>query len=107
VLMEKYDELMKEYNELVLGFEVFLKLEWRIKLILSVRSKIASGEQLTCERIGPQSPSVGESFGNDADLLGVAMGENDGSTRRIRSSHDGSITRALDETRKTEKRIKE
>jgi hypothetical protein len=33
-----------------LGFEVFLKLEWRIKLILSVTSKIASGEQLTCER---------------------------------------------------------
>ncbi|KAF3027183.1 hypothetical protein E8E15_010232 [Penicillium rubens] len=46
--------------------------------------RLPSPPPFTEVQIGPQSPSVGESFGNDADLLGVAMGENDGSTRRIR-----------------------
>ncbi|CAG8896881.1 unnamed protein product [Penicillium egyptiacum] len=46
--------------------------------------RLPSPPPFTEVQIGPQSPSVGESFGKDADLLGVAIGENDGSTRRIR-----------------------
>lgn len=46
--------------------------------------RLPSPPPFTEVQIGPQSPSVGESFGNDADLLGGAIGENDGSTRRIR-----------------------
>ncbi|KAK4865983.1 hypothetical protein LT330_008723 [Penicillium expansum] len=46
--------------------------------------RLPSPPPFTEVQIGPQSPSVGESFGKDADLLGGAMGENDGSTRRIR-----------------------
>ncbi|CAI7585032.1 unnamed protein product [Penicillium palitans] len=55
--------------------------------------RLPSPPPFTEVQIGPQSPSVGESFGNDADLLGGAIGENDGSTRRIRpgtkSAHMG------------------
>ncbi|KAJ5173670.1 uncharacterized protein N7500_001601 [Penicillium coprophilum] len=47
--------------------------------------RLPSPPPFTEVQIGPQSPSVGEPFGKDADLLGVAMGGNDGSTRRIRS----------------------
>lgn len=46
--------------------------------------RLPSPPPFTEVQIGPQSPSVGESFGKDADLLGVAMGEDEGSTRRIR-----------------------
>ncbi|KXG50492.1 Mob1/phocein [Penicillium griseofulvum] len=46
--------------------------------------RLPSPPPFTEVQIGPQSPSVGEAFGRDADLLGVAMGENDASTRRIR-----------------------
>ncbi|KAJ5822591.1 hypothetical protein N7447_004931 [Penicillium robsamsonii] len=46
--------------------------------------RLPSPPPFTEVQFGTQSPSVGESFGKDADLLGVAMGENDGSTRRIR-----------------------
>lgn len=46
--------------------------------------RLPSPPPFTEVQIGPQSPSVGETFGNDADLLGVAMGEDEGSTRRIR-----------------------
>ncbi|KAJ5464036.1 hypothetical protein N7475_007171 [Penicillium sp. IBT 31633x] len=46
--------------------------------------RLPSPPPFTEVQIGPQSPSVGEAFGNDGDLLGVAMGEDEGSTRRIR-----------------------
>jgi hypothetical protein len=46
--------------------------------------RLPSPPPFTEVQIGPQSPSVGETFGRDADLLGVAMGEKDASTRRIR-----------------------
>ncbi|KGO73210.1 Mob1/phocein [Penicillium italicum] len=46
--------------------------------------RLPSPPPFTEVQIGPQSPSVGESFGKDAGLLGGAVGENDGSTRRIR-----------------------
>jgi len=46
--------------------------------------RLPSPPPFTEVQIGPQSPSVGESFGNDAEqLLGVAATD-DGSTRRIR-----------------------
>ncbi|KAJ5375672.1 hypothetical protein N7517_007678 [Penicillium concentricum] len=47
--------------------------------------RLPSPPPFTEVQIGPQSPSVGESFGKDGDLLGIPIGENDGSTRRIRS----------------------
>ncbi|KAJ5780233.1 hypothetical protein N7457_005393 [Penicillium paradoxum] len=46
--------------------------------------RLPSPPPFTEVQIGPQSPSVGESFGQDSDLLGVPMGEDEGSTRRIR-----------------------
>ncbi|CAI7601711.1 unnamed protein product [Penicillium glandicola] len=46
--------------------------------------RLPSPPPFTEVQIGTQSPSVGESSGKDADLSGVAMAENDGSTRRIR-----------------------
>ncbi|KAJ5569579.1 uncharacterized protein N7459_009009 [Penicillium hispanicum] len=46
--------------------------------------RLPSPPPFTEVQIGPQSPSVGETFGNDADLLLGVTGENDGSTRRIR-----------------------
>lgn len=47
--------------------------------------RLPSPPPFTEVQIGPQSPSVGESFGKDAEqLLGGAAGEDDGSTRRIR-----------------------
>ncbi|KAL5332803.1 Mob1/phocein [Aspergillus crustosus] len=48
--------------------------------------RLPSPPPFTEVQIGPQSPSVGESFGSDADLqlLGVSPGADDGPTRRIR-----------------------
>ncbi|KAL4789213.1 Mob1/phocein [Aspergillus venezuelensis] len=48
--------------------------------------RLPSPPPFTEVQIGPQSPSVGESFGADADLqlLGVSPGTDDGPTRRIR-----------------------
>ncbi|KAJ5081898.1 hypothetical protein NUU61_010162 [Penicillium alfredii] len=47
--------------------------------------RLPSPPPFTEVQIGPQSPSVGESFGKDADqLMGASAGEDDGSTRRIR-----------------------
>ncbi|KAJ5554858.1 hypothetical protein N7535_007302 [Penicillium sp. DV-2018c] len=46
--------------------------------------RLPSPPPFTEVQIGPQSPSVGEVFGKDGELLGAAMGEDDGSTRRIR-----------------------
>ncbi|KAJ5505009.1 Mob1/phocein [Penicillium fimorum] len=46
--------------------------------------RLPSPPPFTEVQIGPQSPSVGESSGKDSDLLGVVMGENGRSTRRIR-----------------------
>ncbi|OQE04701.1 hypothetical protein PENVUL_c030G02684 [Penicillium vulpinum] len=46
--------------------------------------RLPSPPPFTEVQIGPQSPSVGEPFSKDADLLGVAIGGNDGPTRRIR-----------------------
>ncbi|KAJ5666769.1 hypothetical protein N7462_011178 [Penicillium macrosclerotiorum] len=47
--------------------------------------RLPSPPPFTEVQIGPQSPSIGESFGRDADqLLGDAAGDGDGSTRRIR-----------------------
>ncbi|CDM37304.1 hypothetical protein DTO013E5_7569 [Penicillium roqueforti] len=46
--------------------------------------RLPSPPPFTEVQFGPQSPSVGDSFAKDTDLLGVAMGQNDGSTRRIR-----------------------
>ncbi|KAJ6014031.1 hypothetical protein N7540_008622 [Penicillium herquei] len=47
--------------------------------------RLPSPPPFTEVQIGPQSPSVGESFGKDGEqLLGAAPGEEDGSTRRIR-----------------------
>lgn len=53
--------------------------------------RLPSPPPLTEVQIGPLSPSIGEPFGNDADLLGTGSGEDDGSTRRIRPG-----TRAAD-----------
>ena len=46
--------------------------------------RLPSPPPFTEVQIGPQSPSVGETFGNDAELLGGSAGDDDGSTRRIR-----------------------
>lgn len=47
--------------------------------------RLPSPPPFTEVQIGPKSPSVGESFGNDAEqMLGPAHGGHDGSTRRIR-----------------------
>ncbi|KAJ5604544.1 hypothetical protein N7510_009698 [Penicillium lagena] len=47
--------------------------------------RLPSPPPFTEVQIGPQSPSVGDSFGKDADnLLGSSPGDDDGSTRRIR-----------------------
>ncbi|RMJ22105.1 Mob1 family, partial [Aspergillus sp. HF37] len=47
--------------------------------------RLPSPPPLTEVQIGPMSPSVGESFGKDADqLLGTTPAEDDGSLRRIR-----------------------
>ncbi|KAL4933574.1 Mob1 family protein [Aspergillus undulatus] len=48
--------------------------------------RLPSPPPFTEVQIGPQSPSVGESFGADADLqlLGVSPSADDGPTRRIR-----------------------
>ncbi|CAG8246338.1 unnamed protein product [Penicillium salamii] len=53
--------------------------------------RLPSPPPLTEVQIGPQSPSIGEPFGTDLELLGSASGEDDGSTRRIRPG-----TRAAD-----------
>lgn len=71
MLLHKHIVLLLEFSVLgrkliELGFEVFLELEWRIKLYLSVMSKIASGEQLTCER--------GTTGGPDAMLADLVPG---------------------------------
>jgi hypothetical protein len=47
--------------------------------------RLPSPPPLAEVQIGPKSPSVGESFGKDADqLLGTTPAEDDGSLRRIR-----------------------
>ncbi|GMG11303.1 unnamed protein product [Aspergillus oryzae var. brunneus] len=47
--------------------------------------RLPSPPPFTEVQIGPKSPSVGESFGQDAvQLLGASHGADDGSTRRIR-----------------------
>ncbi|KAJ5273314.1 hypothetical protein N7478_008439 [Penicillium angulare] len=47
--------------------------------------RLPSPPPFTEVQIGPQSPSVGETFGKDGEqLLGAPAGEEDGSTRRIR-----------------------
>ncbi|KKK19100.1 hypothetical protein ARAM_006629 [Aspergillus rambellii] len=47
--------------------------------------RLPSPPPFTEVQIGPQSPSVGESFGTDAEqLLGVTQGADNGPTRRIR-----------------------
>ncbi|KAE8363207.1 Mob1/phocein [Aspergillus caelatus] len=47
--------------------------------------RLPSPPPFTEVQIGPKSPSVGESFGQDAEqLLGTSHGADDGSTRRIR-----------------------
>ncbi|GMF77971.1 unnamed protein product [Aspergillus oryzae] len=47
--------------------------------------RLPSPPPFTEVQIGPKSPSVGESFGQDAEqLLGASHGADDGSTRRIR-----------------------
>lgn len=48
--------------------------------------RLPSPPPFTEVQIGPQSPSVGDSFGGDADLqlLGVSPGADEGPTRRIR-----------------------
>lgn len=46
--------------------------------------RLPSPPPFTEVQIGPQSPSVGESFGKDAELLLGGAAEDDGSTRRIR-----------------------
>lgn len=47
--------------------------------------RLPSPPPFTEVQIGPQSPSVGESFGKDAEqLLGTGQAEDDGSLRRIR-----------------------
>ncbi|KAJ5133177.1 Mob1 family protein [Penicillium atrosanguineum] len=45
--------------------------------------RLPSPPPFTEVQIGPQSPSVGESSGKDAELF-LSAGEDDGSTRRIR-----------------------
>ncbi|KAL4807401.1 Mob1/phocein [Aspergillus unguis] len=54
--------------------------------------RLPSPPPFTEVQIGPQSPSVGESFGSDADLqhLGVSPGLDDGPTRRIRPGSKSS-----------------
>ncbi|KAL4777525.1 Mob1/phocein [Aspergillus nidulans var. acristatus] len=54
--------------------------------------RLPSPPPLTEVQIGPQSPSVGESFGAEADLqlLGVSPGADDGPTRRIRPGSKSS-----------------
>ncbi|KAL3457479.1 Mob1/phocein [Aspergillus heterothallicus] len=54
--------------------------------------RLPSPPPFTEVQIGPQSPSVGESFGGDADLqlLGVSPGADDGPTRRIRPGTQAS-----------------
>ncbi|KAJ0415640.1 Mob1/phocein [Aspergillus carlsbadensis] len=54
--------------------------------------RLPSPPPFTEVQIGPQSPSVGESFGGDADLqlLGVSPGTDDGPTRRIRPGSKAS-----------------
>ena len=52
--------------------------------------RLPSPPPLTEVQIGPQSPSIGEPFGTDAELLVGGAGD-DGSTRRIRPG-----TRAAD-----------
>ncbi|KAL4874605.1 Mob1/phocein [Aspergillus karnatakaensis] len=54
--------------------------------------RLPSPPPFTEVQIGPQSPSVGESFGSDADLqlLGVSPGADDGPTRRIRPGSKSS-----------------
>jgi hypothetical protein len=51
--------------------------------------RLPSPPPLTEDQIGPQSPSIGDS--NDTELSVSGMGEDDGSTRRIRPG-----TRAAD-----------
>ncbi|GAB1191203.1 hypothetical protein APSETT444_000374 [Aspergillus pseudonomiae] len=47
--------------------------------------RLPSPPPFTEVQIGPKSPSVGESFGQDAEqLIGASHGADDGSTRRIR-----------------------
>ncbi|CAL5869769.1 uncharacterized protein PFLUO_LOCUS3999 [Penicillium psychrofluorescens] len=47
--------------------------------------RLPSPPPFTEVQIGPRSPSIGDSFGKDADnLLGSSPGDDDGSTRRIR-----------------------
>ncbi|PIG88011.1 mob1 family protein [Aspergillus arachidicola] len=47
--------------------------------------RLPSPPPFTEVQIGPKSPSIGESFGQDAEqLLGASHGADDGSTRRIR-----------------------
>ncbi|KAJ5484077.1 hypothetical protein N7539_005873 [Penicillium diatomitis] len=47
--------------------------------------RLPSPPPFTEVQIGPQSPSVGEAFGKDADsIMGPCAGEDSGSTRRIR-----------------------
>ncbi|KAL5051581.1 hypothetical protein BDW71DRAFT_171401 [Aspergillus fruticulosus] len=54
--------------------------------------RLPSPPPFTEVQIGPQSPSVGESFGAEADLqlLGVSPGADDGPTRRIRPGSKSS-----------------
>ncbi|KAL2848795.1 Mob1/phocein [Aspergillus pseudoustus] len=54
--------------------------------------RLPSPPPFTEVQIGPQSPSVGESFGGDADLqlLGVSSSADDGPTRRIRPGSKAS-----------------
>ncbi|KAL4820104.1 Mob1/phocein [Aspergillus spinulosporus] len=54
--------------------------------------RLPSPPPFTEVQIGPQSPSVGESFGAEADLqlLGVSPGTDDGPTRRIRPGSKSS-----------------
>ncbi|KAL4918157.1 Mob1/phocein [Aspergillus aurantiobrunneus] len=54
--------------------------------------RLPSPPPFTEVQIGPQSSSVGESFGADADLqlLGVSAGADDGPTRRIRPGSKSS-----------------
>ncbi|KAL2872675.1 Mob1 family protein [Aspergillus lucknowensis] len=54
--------------------------------------RLPSPPPLTEVQIGPQSPSMSESFGSDADLqlLGVSPGSDDGPVRRIRPGSKAS-----------------
>lgn len=53
--------------------------------------RLPSPPPLTEVQFGPQSPSIAEPFGNDADPLGAAIGVDESPTRRIRPG-----TRAAD-----------